>query len=75
MTKCILANYFSDQFSCAAIHLACRLLQTRGCLGKTIITSIVSIEHIAHTLVVSPGTASGCDNLYHKSFAQIMTIV
>ena len=49
--------------------------KTRVCIEKTVITSIVNTENIAHTLVVSLGTTSACDIVKHKSFPQIITLV
>ena len=47
----------------------------RVCLGKRIITSIIGTEHIAHTPVVSLGTAGACDIMKHKSFPPFMAMV
>ena len=48
---------------------------TRVCLGKRIITPIISIEHIIHMPAVSLGTAGACDIVKHKSFSPIMPMV
>ena len=49
--------------------------RTRVCLRQTIITSMVCIEHIVHTLVVSLATISACDIMKHTSSPQVMTMV
>ena len=47
----------------------------RVCLGKRILTSIISIEHIIHTPAVSLDTAGACDIVKHKSLPPIMAMV
>ena len=42
-------------------------IKTRVCLGKTIIMSIVSTEHIAYTPAVSLAMTSAYDIMKHKS--------